>query len=90
MQKEEPKIGEPYSKDEILEYLSFCRSEIELKIESTDLKSESGFYWLPFNKLELQFYNIRHIQHHTGQLFDRLSAQPGIELTWVGSKPAAK
>ncbi len=44
---------------------------------------ESGFFWLPFGKLELQFYNIRHLQHHTGELFERLGAV-GVTLDWVG------
>jgi hypothetical protein len=43
----------------------------------------AGFPWLPFNKLELQFYNIRHIQHHTGQLADRLRNAINIGTPWV-------
>jgi len=30
-------------------------------------RTGSGFDWLPFDKLELQFYNIRHIMQHTGE-----------------------
>jgi hypothetical protein len=51
-----------------------------------DLEAESGFYWLPFDKLELQFYNIRHVQQHTGELCERLGAQGEIEVDWVGMK----
>ena len=47
-----------------------------------------GFYWLPFNKLELQFYNIRHIQQHTGELYERLGTRENIELDWVSIQPA--
>jgi hypothetical protein len=85
---EEPKIGTPFSKDEVLEYLSFCRNEIETKVDIVDLTAESGFHWLPFSKYELQLYSIRHIQHHTGQLFDRLRSQPNVELKWIGAKPS--
>jgi len=80
-------IGEPYTKADILEYLALCRSEVETRVPSVDLEAESGFHWLNFTKLELQFYNNRHIQHHTGQLIDRLRTKEGIGVGWVGSRP---
>jgi hypothetical protein len=36
------------------------------------LDAASGFDWLPFNRFELHLYNMRHLQHHTGQLTERL------------------
>ena len=81
-----PEIGEPYSKEEILEYLDVCKKEAEEKVSAMDLNAESGFYWLPFKKLELQFYNIRHIQHHTGALIDRLRTKENIGVGWVAMK----
>jgi hypothetical protein len=57
-------------------------------VDSLDLKAESGFYWLPFDKLELQFYNIRHVQQHTGELCERLGARGDLQVDWVGMKPA--
>jgi hypothetical protein len=77
---------EPYRKDELLEYLALCLDEVSRQVDILDLEATSGFYWLPFNKLELQFYNIRHIQHHTGELYNRLEAEQGLELNWVGMK----
>jgi hypothetical protein len=74
----------PYQREELLEYLEFCREEVEKQIAVIDLDAESGFYWLPFNKLELQFYNIRHIQHHTGELYHLLEGLQDAELKWVG------
>ena len=84
---EEPrKIPSPYTKGEVLEYHELCRAEVEAKVPSLDLEAPSGFYWLPFNKLELQFYNIRHIQHHTGQLADRLRNAANVGVGWVRAK----
>jgi len=68
----EPAIGDPYQKEEILEYLEFCRQQVSTAIEALNLDDPSGFDWLPFGKLELQFYNIRHLQQHTGELCERL------------------
>jgi hypothetical protein len=83
----EPNIGEPYSKEDILEYLDFCRNEVEERVSLLDLDAASGFDWLPFDKLELQFYNIRHLQLHVGQLVDRLRNVQGVGIGWVGAKP---
>jgi hypothetical protein len=78
-----PKIETPYSKEGILEYLQVCRDEIDARVPSLDVNSPSGFHWLPFSKLELQLYNIRHLQHHTGQLIDRLRTVAQIGVAWV-------
>jgi hypothetical protein len=76
----------PYSKAAVLAYLEHCLAYMEAQVDTLDLEGESGFYWLPFNKLELQFYNIRHIQQHTGELCERLGAHGEIEVGWVGRK----
>ena len=79
--------GEPYSKNEILEYFEICREQVATQTQSLDLDAPSGFDWLPMNKLELQFYTIRHIQQHAGELSERLGAAVGIGVGWVGTRP---
>jgi hypothetical protein len=59
------------------------------KINITNMDKESGFSWLPFDKLELQFYNIRHLQHHVGELSDSLG-RVGVEIDWVGMAHSEK
>jgi len=81
------KVQDPYSKDELLAYLQFCTERVGEMVDALDLEGESGFYWLPFDKLELQFYNIRHIMEHTGELGERLGAKGEVEVEWVGMKP---
>lgn len=82
-----PKQAEPlqaYSQDELLDYLGLCHKEVDTKVPLLDLDALSGFEWLPFTKLELQFYTIRHIAHHTGQLIDRLREEADLSSDWVG------
>jgi diadenosine tetraphosphatase ApaH/serine/threonine PP2A family protein phosphatase len=79
--------GLPFSKEDLLDYLDFCRQVVRDRVPDTDLEAESGFDWIPFDKLQLQFYNIRHIQHHTGELYERLGTRAGIEVRWVGMGP---
>jgi hypothetical protein len=77
-------MAEPYSREEVLEYLEFSRQQIIAILPQLDLEGESGFHWLPFNKLELQIYSIRHIQQHAGELMERLGSRAGIDIDWVG------
>lgn len=44
----------------------------------------SGFPWIPFSRLELHVYNLRHVQHHAGQLIERLRATGNDGVDWVG------
>lgn len=79
-------IPEPYSKADVQDYLTLCGAEVEKQVPLVRLEDNSGFSWLPFTKLELQFYNIRHLQHHTGQLLDRLRTAADIGVAWVRSR----
>jgi hypothetical protein len=80
--------GAPYSRDDVLAYLDLCLERMEELVDILDLEAESGFHWLPFDKLELQIYNIRHIMQHVGELCERLGATGDVEIGWVGKKPA--
>jgi hypothetical protein len=58
---------------------------VDKAIDVLDLQSsESGFDWYKMSKLEHQFVNIRHIQHHVAQLGDRLRSSANIGIKWVG------
>jgi hypothetical protein len=82
---ERPKIETPYAKEEVLEYHQLCRGEVAGRVRCLDLEAPSGFDWVSLNKFELQLYNIRHLQHHTGQLVDRLRNVADIGVPWVGT-----
>lgn len=81
-----PHIGEPYEQDAVLEYLTVCQEQVEERVPQLNLEAASGFDWLPFSKLELQFYTIRHLQQHTGELMERLGTRAQVEINWVGMK----
>src|SRR5512135_1284829 len=80
-----PKIGNPFTPGEVLDYLACVQQQVRQRVPALDLDAASGFGWLPFGKLELQFYNIRHLQQHTAELYERLGARAGLDLDWVGS-----
>jgi len=80
----DPDDSVPFTKEEVLEFLEFVKQQVMERIPVTDLEAESGFSWYPVNKLEMQFINIRHIQQHTGELYETLGMRENAELPWVG------
>jgi len=82
----EPQIGEPYDPVDILDFLDYCVIAVKEIVPTLDFDAPSGFSWLPFGKLELQFYNIRHLQQHIGELCERLGETAGINVNWVGTR----
>jgi len=79
---------QPYDKPTIAGYVRTCMTKAAETVAAeteASLAGESGFAWLPFPRLELHLYNIRHVQHHTGQLaaFVRRAGPKGVG--WVGS-----
>jgi hypothetical protein len=81
-----PEIGEPYTQAEVLEFLASCRDLVFHQLPATDFAAPSGFDWLPFDKVELQVYNLRHLHQHIGELGGRLAAH-GIETDWISVQP---
>ena len=87
---DQPRIGEAYSQEQVLAYLDLCWQQVQAQLAVLNLQAEaSGFPWLPFGKLELQLYNIRHLQLHTGELMERLGAREHIDVDWIATKPEA-
>lgn len=80
-----PEALEPYYQEELLSYLNKINSSLKLSLENCNFEKHSGFSWLPFNKFELHIHNIRHIQHHTGQLVERIREKRHIEVDWIVS-----
>ena len=80
----------PYDKDTLAGYADTCRARAKRAVaEETDDQwaGPSGFDWLPFNRLELHLYNIRHLQHHTGQLTAALRRGGGHGVPWAATDP---
>lgn len=81
---EVPEIDKPYAQDEMLEYIDYIKGRVREIVPVLDFAGGSGFDWLPMSKLELQFYSIRHLQLHIGELCERLWQQEKIEVNWLG------
>jgi hypothetical protein len=79
------KSATPYSIDEVRTYCARCDAMIDAAVDRLDLDApDSGFPWYKMSKLEHQFVNVRHIQHHTGQLAERIRQATGHGIDWAG------
>lgn len=76
-----------------IEYLMICREKARAALGAEtggSLVGPSGFERRTFSRGELHLYNIRHVQHHTGQLqaylrrVDEGMQNPEV-MRWVGS-----
>jgi hypothetical protein len=82
-----PQTGQPYTKEQLLAYWKICDDLVNPAVDAMDLnRTECGFDWYKISKAEHQIVNIRHIQHHAGQLSDRLRAATGEGIDWAGAQ----
>lgn len=77
-------MGEPYTRAQVLDYLSQCSAMLDPTIAALDLTSrDPGFSWYQVSKVEHQIINIRHIQHHAVYLSAALRASGQDPVTWI-------
>ena len=75
-----------YTKDELYTYLEHGRKKCRTTIEAmTDEKvnQRCGFDWLDISVAEVLLYNMRHVQHHVGQLNLILRQKVDSASRWV-------
>jgi hypothetical protein len=76
----------PYAKNELLEYLSHCRSKCRATIEAlTAERADRRLHvrWGDITFAELLLYNMRHVQHHAAQLNLLLRQHGECPPSWV-------
>lgn len=70
------------TKDELLSFIDDLERTLKQNIEALPLEENSGFEWYPYSRLELHINNIRHIQHHTAQIIERLKVKGITGFPW--------
>ena len=71
-----------HTKDELLLFIDYIEGNLQQRIDALPLDKQSGFEWYPYSRLELHINNIRHIQHHTAQIIERLKAKGITGFPW--------
>lgn len=75
-----------YTQEELLTYLAHgrekCRTTIAAMTEDR-ARQRCGFSWLDISVAESLLYNMRHVQHHAGQLNTLLRQRVDAAPRWV-------
>jgi hypothetical protein len=77
---------QPYTKDELQTYLRHCRRKCQATIEALSDEQAAQpcrFPSFEVSFLELQLYNMRHVQEHAAQLSFILGQRVGWAADWV-------
>lgn len=82
------KIEGFHTKEELLSFIGDIARNLLFSIEALPLNDNSGFEWYPYSRLELHINNIRHIQHHTAQIIERLKAKGITGFPWQADRNA--
>jgi len=66
-----PTLSPGLPREQTLEYAAICRQKVTQTLANETgqtLQGPSGFSWLKMPRMEAHLYNLRHLQHHTGQM----------------------
>lgn len=85
-----------YSKNELLDSLQACRQkckQVIFDLTEKNLEQQwidhpddiAGGVTLKYSVLEILLYNLKHIQHHTGQLNLLLREETGQAAAWISN-----
>ncbi len=80
-----PPIEHPFSRADVLAYLTAMQDKLEDQLGVLDLDGPSGIPWYPVSKAELVLITLRHLSVHIGQLQERLYPH-ALDPIWAGSR----
>jgi len=83
----------PISKNNIKSYCKYIRQKANQFIQGINItffKTPSPFEWHGFPKIDLIDYNLRHLQHHIGQLDIVLRREQDTGNPWIMSDDLAE
>lgn len=71
---------------ELITFLDDLLEQVPSAVAGLPMDAPSGFEWYPFNRFELHVNTIRHVQHHTAQLIERLRAHGVRGIPWAAAR----
>lgn len=77
------------TRDQLLNYTDHCLVKCQETFEKLTTKGaleRCGFWWYELNVGEFLLNNLRHAQHHAGQLTLILRRHANIGIDWLGTK----
>lgn len=81
--------GYSFSKPQLLDYADHCLEkcdEVFAKLTDEQALKRCGFWWYELNVGEFLLNNLRHAQHHAGQLALLVRRHADIGVEWLGTR----
>ncbi len=78
-----------FTSDQLVDYAAHCLRKCDAAFEKlTDERAleRCGFWWYELNVGEFMLNNLRHLQHHTGQLVLLLRRRADVGIDWLGTR----
>ena len=86
----DPAQATVYTREELLDFVEWLFKRIDESCDDASTETPSQFSWIPMSRMECYFYNLRHLQHHCGQLHERINVYGGGRIGWAGMSPMLK
>jgi hypothetical protein len=72
----------PYTKNEILEYIDFVETKIQIYLDKIKPEEKCWPSWYDESQLEFHINNLRHLQHHIGEIIERHDIEKELGYKW--------
>jgi hypothetical protein len=79
----------PYTRAQLAEYARYCLGKCEeafARLTDERTLERCGFWWYELNVGEFVLNNLRHVQHHAGQLVLLLRRRADVGIEWRGTR----
>ena len=75
-------VIEPYSITDMGEYLEFLKDKVPMYLDSINPEERCWPFWYDESQLEFHINNLRHIQHHLGEIIERHDIKKEFKYNW--------
>lgn len=82
LRSEDESVIKPYTNKEMLEFLNFVKNKIPQYLSEMKPDEKCWPNWYNESQLEFQINNIRHLQHHIGEIIERHDIVQDFKYTW--------
>jgi hypothetical protein len=72
----------PYTREDMMEYSMFVEKNIPNYLINLEPENKCWPYWYNESQLEFQINNLRHIQHHIGEIIERHDIKKYLSYIW--------
>jgi hypothetical protein len=72
----------PYTKNDMIEFIDFVNGNVPFYLLKMKPEDKCWPYWYNESQMEFHINNLRHIQHHIGEIIERHDIKIDIPYRW--------